>query len=68
MCLPSSTPDIPEVKPIAAPNRVDDAVMEARNEARKEKRRAGGRQGTLLTGGSGLSTQATTAKKTLLGQ
>lgn len=62
-------PSLPPVQPAPAPvTREDPAVQEARRDA--QRRAAGlqrGRRATLLTGGAGVTTPATTARATLLG-
>ena len=65
MCVPG--PKIQQTAPPPVATEVDPAVQDARE--RERKRLAAARLGsTLLTGGAGLTTPATTAPKTLLGQ
>jgi hypothetical protein len=52
--------------PAAAPRQGDEGVQRARGDEKRRLRMLAGRQSTLLTGGSGLSTQASTTG-TLLG-
>lgn len=64
------TPDIPKLPdaPDGPPRQVDPLITAARSREQDKLRAARGRQSTLLTGGGGLSTPASTAPKTLLGQ
>lgn len=67
MCI-GSTPKVtaaPEIQ--AAPQTQDAAVVSARDEETR-RRRAAGQASTLLTGAQGVTTQANTSGKTLLGQ
>lgn len=70
MCV--SSPSIPQPAPVPEPPKVPTPVSETTSAAREEERRkallAQGRQSTLLTGAQGLQTEATTQRKTLLGQ
>lgn len=50
------------------PTEQDPAVQASLEAERRRQANALGRQSTLLTGGAGLTTPATTAQKTLLGQ
>lgn len=45
----------------------DEKTVAAREEAKKKAQQMLGRKSTILTGSDGLSTQAQTVKKTLLG-
>lgn len=68
MCIGSkpSVPAAPEVQ--AAPQEQDQAVVDSRDEETRRRRAAAGRSSTLLTGAQGVTTQANTSGKTLLGQ
>lgn len=67
MCL--SKPSMPAVPAApATPTEQDPAVQASLEAERRRQANAGGRQSTLLTGGAGLTSPATTAPKTLLGQ
>ncbi len=68
MCM-GSTPKVtaaPEIQ--AAPQAQDAAVVSARDEETRRRRAAAGQASTLLTGAQGVTTQANTSGKTLLGQ
>ena len=68
MCM-GSTPKVtaaPEIQ--AAPQTQDAAVVSARDEEARRRRAAAGQASTLLTGAHGVTTQANTSGKTLLGQ
>lgn len=73
MCF-ASQPKIPETPPTPPPAPTattiyeDQSTAQARDAERQRAAQATGRQSTLLTGGSGLSTPAPTERKTLLGQ
>ena len=62
------TPEIPSLPgaPDAPPRAIDPIVQAARSRER-DKARAAASKSTLLTGGGGLASPATTAPKTLLG-
>lgn len=64
------TPDLPKRPdaPDAAPKLVDPAAQAARERERDKARASAGRQSTILTGSGGLTSTASTAPKTLLGQ
>jgi len=64
------TPELPKRPdaPDAAPKSIDPAAQAARERERDKARAAAGRESTILTGGGGLKTTASTAPKTLLGQ
>lgn len=49
------------------PKAADEKAVAARDEAKKKAQQMLGRKSTILTGSEGLSTQANTVKKTLLG-
>ena len=70
MCFTSSsklpTPQLPPVLP-PAPTKVDPSVVDAKIRNRQVAALAAGRSSTILTSGLGLTTPASTAKKTLLG-
>ena len=72
MCIGGSpkSPPVPPLPPEPAPppTALDPAVMKARQNSRQAAALAGGREKTILTSGQGLTTPATTVKKTLLGQ
>ena len=64
MCSPS----IPSVKePDPLPTPVDEAVIDEMKDRRRRSRLRAGSAGTILTSGSGLDDEPTTAKATLLG-
>ncbi len=63
---PPPPPPEPQVE-LKRPKLMDEGVRKAREEATK-RRAAFARSGTLLTGAGGLSSDANTQKKTLLGQ
>ena len=67
MCL--SSPKVPKA-PAAVPSvqEQDPAVQSAMDRERRRQAAALGRRSTLLTGGSGLTSPATTTTKTLLGE
>jgi len=62
-------PEIPKLPdaPDAAAKAIDPVVQSARKRERNRAKASKGIQSTILTGGGGLSTPATTATKTLLG-
>ena len=62
---PAPPPD-PEPPP-PAPTRDDPEVVDAQRSARKRQISAKGRSSTLLTGGQGVTDEANTGLKTLLG-
>lgn len=68
MCL--STPSAPPIAPLPPTvTEQDPAVISAMERERRRQAAALGRRSTILTGGSGLTSPATTAPaKTLLGQ
>ncbi len=66
MCF-VKTPKLP-AQPAAVPRLADAGVRAARDSAISERRRSAGRAGTLLTGGGGLQSNASTTFNTLLGQ
>ena len=63
------TPALPSPPPAPAPvpQAQDPAVVRARTQSKQQAALAAGRGSTVLTSGLGLTTPATTAKKTLLG-
>lgn len=68
MCFASS-PDIPDPeKPEPPPKPADSEVQQARERSRRKSLAARGRSSTILTGPQGVTSQANTQRKTLLGQ
>ncbi|WP_210515146.1 hypothetical protein GC087_07210 [Pantoea sp. JZ2] len=68
MCM-GSKPSVPSAPAIqAAPQEQDTAVVNARDEEERRRRAAAGRASTILTGSQGVTSQANTSSKTLLGQ
>jgi hypothetical protein len=69
MCF--SSPSIPAVQPVATPAKVptpvDEGVQAARTDERKRLALLSGRASTLQTGSEGVTTEAPTQRKTLLG-
>jgi hypothetical protein len=57
----------PPPPPIPTPTRDDPEISQADRDARRRRQLAAGRQSTLLTGGEGVTEDANTADKTLLG-
>lgn len=49
------------------PKEADEKAVKAREDAKKKAQQMLGRKSTILTGSEGLTTQAQTVKKTLLG-
>lgn len=49
------------------PKAADEKAVKAREDAKKKAQQMLGRKSTILTGSEGLTTQANTVKKTLLG-
>lgn len=49
------------------PKAADEKAVAAREDAKKKAQQMLGRKSTILTGSEGLTTQANTVKKTLLG-
>jgi len=71
MCVPSfSSPPAAPLPPPTQPAlpAQSDSAREARERERRRRRAAFGPAATLLTGGQGLSGQARSAAKTLLGE
>lgn len=72
MC--SKTPSAPTVKPApvapapVAPIEADASAKSAGNEERRRRQAASGRSDTVLTGGQGLTDNAKTGGKKLLGE
>lgn len=68
MCIGGrpSVPAAPQIQ--AAPQVQDQAVTDQQDADLRRRRLAAGRQSTLLTGGQGVTSGATTTGKTLLGQ
>lgn len=60
-------PALPPPPPPPSPTGQDPATAKSMDEAAANERRAKGRASTYLTGAAGLTTQATTAGRTLLG-
>jgi len=68
MCV-GSKPSVPKAAEVqAAPQEQDAAVVGARDDETRRRRAAAGRESTLLTGSQGVTSQANTSNKTLLGQ
>ncbi len=67
MCFSKPSISSPAALPVQTAQQ-DAAVMASQDSERRRQAAALGRQGTLLTGGAGLTTPATTTPKTLLGQ
>lgn len=63
-----ATPPPPVTPPESAPTKNDPAVKGAGEAERKRAALAQGRGSTILTGSRGITSDANTAKKTLLGQ
>lgn len=71
MCFSSPSipaPAPPPPPPAKVPTPVDEGVSKAREEEKRKALLAQGRQSTLLTGSQGLTSEAQTQRKTLLGQ
>lgn len=66
--LGGSSPKINTVQAPAIVQEQDSAVTGAADEERRRRRLAAGRASTILTGSTGVTNQANTANKTLLGQ
>lgn len=64
MCGGPSLPPVPE--PVAPPSKSDSEVQAELEKERKRRRGMAGRSSTILTGSSGLGTEADT-QKTILG-
>jgi len=64
---PSNDRPPPPPPPIPVPARDDPAVSQANRDARRRRQLAAGRQSTLMTGGQGVTEDANTGAKTLLG-
>ncbi|EPQ3095754.1 TPA: hypothetical protein ACGCBI_002203 [Serratia marcescens] len=66
MCM--STPKVSTPpQPQAAPQAQDAAVIDAADKDKARRRAAAGQQSTILTGAQGVTGQASTTGKTLLG-
>jgi len=65
MCF-ASTPDLPEAPP-QVPRLADAGVRLARSQETSRRRASAGRRSTILTGGGGLTGQASTTSNVLLG-
>lgn len=66
---PAPPPPPPRAPTIRQPRLADEGVRKAQTDVERRNRQfAGLRGGTLLTGPGGLTTTASTQKKTLLGQ
>lgn len=63
---PPSAPGMPSA-PDAPPTAQDPNVLAAREDEKRRRLAANGQGGTVLTGSTGLSGAAPTAKKTVLG-
>ena len=69
MCVFGSTPDPPEpTKPPAMPTEASQSVSQAADDERKRRLRAKGVGNSILTSPLGVTGQANTTNKTLLGQ
>lgn len=73
MCVGGSAPSPPPPPPPPAPPKeppkmADAGVRQAGTDMRKQAALATGRSGTILTGAQGLAGEASTQRKTLLGQ
>ncbi|SNS16016.1 hypothetical protein [Pseudomonas segetis] len=63
---PPKAPDAPaSVDP--TPTEADPGVIAAREDEKRRRAAAAGQSSTILTGANGLTTQANTGQKTLLG-
>lgn len=68
MCI-GSTPKVSSAPVVqSAPQEQDAAVVNARDQEAARRRAAAGQASTLLTGAQGVTSQASTSGKTLLGQ
>lgn len=68
MCF-FKTPSMPSIPaPVQNPTEQDAAVTASLDADRRRRAAAAGQASTLLTGGQGLTTPASTNQKTLLGQ
>mgnify|MGYP003109280768 CR=1 FL=1 len=70
MCMPRAPempPPPPPPPPIPTPARDDPEVTRADRTARRRRQLAAGRQSTLITGGEGVTQDANTGSKSLLG-
>lgn len=66
--IKGQVPQAPELPPPpAAPTGDDPAAQKAQEEAAAAERRQRGRASTLLTGAAGITTEAPTSKRMLLG-
>lgn len=65
--IPAAPLPLPPAAPPPQPQRQDPAVAQARKSNRQQAARAQGRGSTILTSGLGLTTEASTTKKQLLG-
>jgi len=71
MCMfgsPSIPDPAPTPPPPEPPTEADEEVQRARDLERRQALLAAGRRSTILTGGRGLTDDASVARKTLLGQ
>lgn len=66
MCI--GTPKTPSQPRYAAPKPPSNAADLARSEEERRRRAASGHSGTILTGAGGVTAEASTSAKTLLGQ
>jgi len=64
---PSNDRPPPPPPPISVPARDDPAVSQANRDSRRRRQLAAGRQSTLMTGGQGVTEDANTGSKSLLG-
>lgn len=63
----AQAPPPPPPMPAAPPTPVDDTVVQAKNDAQQRAMDAAGVGSTVVTGGQGLTTPASTAAKKLTG-
>lgn len=71
MCMgapKAPAPPPPPPPPPAPPKKPDPAVREARNDEKSRIRAMAGRSSTIATGAQGLTDEASTTGKKLLGQ
>jgi len=70
MCFssPAPPPPLPDPPPVPPPpTRDDPEVVASQRSARRQRINARGRSSTLLTGGQGVTDEANTGYKSLLG-
>ena len=67
--LMKGSPDVPQFDAPPEPSDKDDSEIQAKaKEERLRRSRSAGLSGTVLTSGSGISEEADTKRKTLLGE